>query len=54
MWNVDWRGWVDAVTYLAVRTNPHLRPSREYLEEIIEGAVIVGLSSEWMKRLQAA
>jgi len=42
------------VTYLTVRTDPHLRPLREYLEEVAEGAVIVGLSSEWMKRLQAA
>jgi len=52
VWNVDQRRWVDAVMYVAVKTDDLLRPPREYLEGIIDSAKSVGLSPEWVSKLE--
>jgi len=44
--------WVNAVAYFAVNTDSRLKPSRDYVKVILEGAKLVGLSSEWIERLK--
>ena len=52
VWDIDVGCWVKAVTYIATRTNPKLKPSRSYIECILEGARLVHLSREWILRLE--
>ena len=54
VWNIDLKMWVNAETYVAVEANPNLKPPKEYVEIILEGARIIGLSSEWIRRLEEA
>jgi len=53
VWNVDQARWVNAIAYVAVATDDSLRPPRDYLEEIVASAREVGLSPEWLSRLEA-
>ncbi|RLE90650.1 MAG: gamma-glutamylcyclotransferase [Thermoprotei archaeon] len=52
VWNIDLKMWVNAVAYFAVNTDSRLKPSRDYVKVILEGAKLVGLSSEWIERLK--
>ena len=52
VWNIEQQGWVTAETYMAVRTDDALKPPRTYLEEIIKASKLVGLSWEWVSRLE--
>jgi len=52
VWNIDHRRWVNAVTYVAVETDDSLKPPKEYLEEIVEAAKTMGLSYDWISKLE--
>jgi cation transport regulator ChaC len=52
VWDVDHRRWVDAVAYVAVETDDSLKPPKGYLEEIVEAAKTMGLSCEWVSKLE--
>jgi len=52
VFNVDLKVQVDASTYVAIKVNERLKPPREYLAEIIEGARKIGLTQNWIARLE--
>jgi len=52
VWNIEQGRWVNAITYIAVKTDDSLKPPREYLMEIISAAEITGLSPEWISSLK--
>ncbi|MHA1833758.1 MAG: gamma-glutamylcyclotransferase family protein [Candidatus Baldrarchaeia archaeon] len=51
VWNIDMQIWVEAETYVATKTDDSLKPYKDYLEEIIEGVKTIGLSSNWIIKL---
>jgi len=52
VWCIEQYRWIKAVTYIAVKMNENLKPDKEYLSHIIEGAKTVGLSREWINKLE--
>jgi len=53
VWNIDQCRWVNAEAYVAVKTDNTLKPSRDYLEEIVEAAKTMGLSQDWISKLES-
>jgi len=52
IWCVEQVRWINAVTYVAVKTNSSLKPDAEYLSHIIEGAKTIGLTRDWLGKLE--
>ncbi|MCS7139423.1 MAG: gamma-glutamylcyclotransferase [Candidatus Nezhaarchaeota archaeon] len=52
VWCIEQARWIKAVTYVAVKVDETLRPDKRYLTQIIEGAKAVGLSREWIGKLE--
>jgi len=53
VWNIDHRRWVDAVAYVAVKTDDTLKPPKDYLKGVVEAAKTMGLSRDWISRLES-